>query len=169
TGGPFMVSGSHTYASTGPESISASVSDDGGSTTSVSGCTVLIFAPVATGGAFVLGDGISAPGTAVTFWGAQWSTLNTLSGGPAPSSFKGFALSPATPSCGLDWSTDPGNSASPPAGPLPAFIGVIVTNSSSQSGSQITGDTVHMVVVQTNSGYTPAVGYAGIGSVDAQL
>src|SRR5205823_8080603 len=146
TGGPFMVSGSHTYASTGPESISATVTDDGGSTTSVSGCTVLIFAPVSTGGAFVIGDGNSAPGSAVTFWGAQWSTLNTLSGGPAPSSFKGFALNPATPICGVDWTTDPGNSASPPAGPLPAFIGVIVTSSSSQSGSQISGDTVHMVV-----------------------
>src|SRR5438094_814593 len=169
TGGPFMVSGSHTYASTGPELISATVTDDGGSPTAVSGCTVLIFAPVSTGGAFVIGDGNSALGTAVTFWGAQWSTLNTLSGGPAPSSFKGFALSPATPSCGADWSTDPGNSVSPPAGPLPAFIGVIVTSSSSQSGSQISGDTVHMVVVQTNNGYAPAVGHAGTGRVVAQV
>jgi hypothetical protein len=169
TGGPFTVSGSHTYGSTGPESISATVTDDGGSTTSVSGCTVLIFAPVSTGGAFVIGDGNSAPGTAVTFWGAQWWTLNTLRGGPAPASFKGFALSPAAPSCGADWSTDPGNSAPPPAGPLPAFIGVIVTSSSSQSGSQISGNTVHMVVVQTNPGYGPAVGHAGTGTVVAQV
>src|SRR5207247_3363167 len=108
-------------------------------------------------------------GTAFTFWGAQWSTLNTLSGGPAPSSFKGFALSPATPSCGTDWSTDPGNSASPPAGPLPAFIGVIVTSSSSQSGSQISGNAVHMVVVQTDPGYRPALGHAATGSVVAEV
>src|SRR5437762_10512964 len=164
-----MVSGSHTYDSTGTVSISATVTDDGGSTTSVSGCTVLIFAPASTGGAFLIGDGNSAPGTAVTFWGAQWSTLNTLSGGPAPSSFKGFALNPATPNCGIDWSSDPGNSASPPAGPLPAFIAVVVTSSSSQSGEQISGDTVHIVVVQTNNGYAPSVGHAGAGTVVAQV
>ena len=169
TGGPFTVSGSHAYASLGPESISAMVTDDGGSTTSVSGCTVLIFASVSSGGAFVIGDGNSATGTAVTFWGAQWSTLNTLSAGAAPSSFKGFALNPATPSCGIDWSSDPGNSASPPAGPLPAFIAVVVTSSSSQSGSQISGNAVHMVVVQTDPGYGPAVGHAGTGTVVAQV
>ncbi len=169
TGGPFTVSGSHTYSSTGPESISVTVNDAGGSTTSLSGCTVLVFAFAPSGGAFVIGDGSSAPGTAVTFWGPDWWKLNTLSGGPAPASFKGFALNPATPSCGTNWSTDPGNSAPPPAGPLPAFMGVIVTSSSSQSGSAISGNTVHAVVVQTNAGYAPAVGHAGMGTVVAQV
>ena len=95
--------------------------------------------------------------------------LNSLIGGPAPASFKGYALDPATPSCGTDWSTDPGNSAPPPAGPLPAFMGVIVTSKSSQSRMQISGNTVHMVVVQTNPGYAPSVGHAGTGTVVAQI
>ena len=58
--------------------------------------------PVATsGGSFVIGDGNAAVGQKVTFWGAQWSKLNTLSGGSAPASFKGFENMPATlPSCG---------------------------------------------------------------------
>jgi len=169
TGGPFMVSGGHTYSSTGPDSISVAVSDDGGSTTSVSGCTVLIFAFAPTGGAFAIGDGNSALGTAVTFWGPEWWKVNSLSGGPAPASFKGFALNPATPSCGANWSTDPANSAPSPAGPLPAFMAVLVTGLSSQSGSQIFGNTVHMVVVQTKAGYAPAVGHAGTGTVVAQI
>ena len=33
-------------------------------------------------GAFVLGN--LSPTGAITFWGAQWATLNLLSGGPAP-------------------------------------------------------------------------------------
>src|SRR5207247_9304752 len=115
------------------------------------------------------GDGNSAPVTAVTCWVAHWSTLTTLSGGPAPSSFKGFALNPATPSCDIDWSSDPGNSASPPAGPLPAFIAVVVTSSSSQSGEQISGNAVHMVVVETDPGYRPALGHAATGSVVAEV
>jgi len=169
TGGPFTVSGSHTYSSTGPESISVTVNDDGGSTTSLSGCAVLIFAFAPNHGGFVVGNGNGATGTPVTFWGPRWSRLNTLSGGSAPASFKGYALNPATPSCGTNWSTDPGNSAPPPAGPLPAFMSVMVTSSSAQSGSQISGNTVHMVVVQTNPGYAPDVGHAGTGVVVAQI
>lgn len=42
----------------------------------------------------------SANGSPVTFWGAQWAQLNSLSGGSAPASFRGYAASPATPGCG---------------------------------------------------------------------
>ena len=49
-----------------------------------SACKVLVFAFAPGGGAFVIGNGNSANGTAVTFWGAQWWKLNTLSGGPHP-------------------------------------------------------------------------------------
>ena len=62
----------------------------------------------------------SATGTAVTFWGAQWSQLNPLSTGSAPNSFKGFALKPTTPSCGTGWSTDRVDRAQ--AAGLPALI-----------------------------------------------
>jgi PKD repeat protein len=165
SGGTFTVSGSHTYATLGSHTITVSITDDGGSTATTGGCTVLTYTPVP----FVIGDGNSATGTAVTFWGAQWWKLNTLSGGTAPASFKGFALKPSTPSCGTDWSTDPGNSAPPPSGPLPAFIGLIVTSSTSKSGSQISGNTVHVVVVRTNPGYSDNPGHPGTGTVVAQV
>jgi hypothetical protein len=127
----------------------------------------LVFAFAPGGGAFVIGDVSNKPNAAVTFWGAQWSMLNVLSGGAAPSAFKGYALNPAIPSCGASWSTDPGNSAPPPSGPLPAYMGVIVSSSTTQSGSQISGNTAHIVVVQTDTGYDPNAGHAGTGTVVA--
>ncbi len=167
-GSGFKVSGAHVYASSGYYTITVTTADVGGST-AVSTCKTLVaqFAP--GGGSFVIGDGNSAVGTAVTFWGAQWWKLNTLSGGAAPASFKGFATNPAAPACNIDWSTDPGNSAPPPAGPLPAYMAVIVTSSSSKSGSQISGNTPHIVVVQTDAGYDSNPGHAGTGTVVAQL
>jgi hypothetical protein len=172
TGGPgtspYTVSGSHTYTSTGIFTITTTVNDDGGSTTTTS-CEVVVFAFAPGGGSFVIGDQNSAVGTSVTFWGAQWSKLNSLSGGTAPAAFKGFALNPNTPSCGTGWSTDPGNSTPPPAGPLPAYMAVIVSSSISQSGSQISGNTPHIVVVKTNSGYAPNPGHAGTGTVVIQV
>jgi hypothetical protein len=65
------------------------------------------------------------------------------------------------------WSTDPGNSSNPPAGPLPAFMGVIAASTVTKSGSQISGDTTHIVVVQTNPGYDSNPGHAGTGKVVA--
>jgi hypothetical protein len=162
-GGPFTVSGTHTYATLGSHTITTSISDDGGSTASSGSCSVLTYQPVP----FVIGDGNSATGTAVTFWGAQWWKPNTLSGGPAPASFKGFALNPTTPMCGVDWTTGPGNSPPPPSGPLPSFMGIIVTSSASKSGPVISGNTVKVVVVQTNPGYKNDPGHAGTGTVVA--
>ena len=165
TGGPFTVSGSHNYLTGGPHTIKVHIVDDGGSTADTGDCSVVVFTP----STFAIGDGNSANGTHVTFWGAQWWKLNSLSGGAAPASFKGFALSPATPSCGVNWTTGPGNSPHPPAGPLPEFMGVIVTSSVHQSGSQISGNTVHMVVVHTDPGYSNNPGHAGTGDVVAQI
>lgn len=166
-GGSYSVAGSHTYASTGYFPVAVHVDDVGGSTADVSPCTVLVFAFAPGGGSFVVGDGSSANGNAVTFWGAQWAKRNVVSGG-APAAFKGYAKSPATPACGGTWSTDPGNSAPPPAGPLPAYMGVIVTSTPSKSGTPITGDIGHIVVVKTAPGYGPDPGHAGTGTVVAQ-
>jgi len=121
--------------------------------------------PGLSGGSFVIGNLNSAIGTSVEFWGAQWAKLNRLSGGAAPASFKGFAESPKTPACGTNWSADPGNSTPPPAGPLPAFMPVIVTSLATQSGSTIHGNTPHIVIVKTNPGYAPNPGHAGTGTV----
>ena len=48
-------------------------------------------------------------------------------------------------------------------------MGVIVSSKISQSGSQISGNTVHLVVVKTNTGYAPDPGHAGTGTVVAQV
>jgi Bacterial Ig-like domain (group 1) len=166
--GPYTVSGSHAYTSTGPFTITTTITDAGGSTT-VATCRTLVFAFAPGGGSFVIGDENSATGTPVSFWGAKWWKNNSLSGGSAPPSFKGFAETPATPSCGTGWSADPGNSTPPPDGPLPADMGIIVASKITKSGSQISGDTVHIVVVKTNPGYQPNPGHAGTGTVEAQV
>ena len=129
----------------------------------------LVFAFAPGGGAFVIGDEESALGTHVTFWGAQWAKINEMTGGSGPASFKGFAESPAVPSCGTTWSSDPGNSTPPPNGPLPAFMGVIVSSSVSQSGSTITGNILSIVVVTTNPGYDSNPGHAGTGTIVAKF
>jgi hypothetical protein len=130
---------------------------------------LLTFAFAPGGGAFAIGDGNSAIGTSVTFWGPQWGKLNSVSGGPASASFKGFAENPTTPSCLISWTADPGSSTPPPAGPLPAYMAVIVTSSVSQSDSAIFGNTVHIVVVKTDPGYAPDAGHSGTGTVVAQV
>ena len=167
-GGGFDVNGAHTYTSTGPFTVTATIVDDGGSTASTS-CTFLIGA-VTAGGSFVIGDLNAGIGAAVTFWGAQWSKLNSLSGGPAPAAFKGFSNTPAAnPACGQSWSTDPGNSSGAPAPPLPAFVIVRVASLTSQSGSTIAGNTPHLVVVQVDPGYEANPGHAGTGTVAGVL
>ena len=116
---------------------------------------------------FVIGDGNAAVGSAVTFWGAQWWKLNSVSGGSAPPSFKGFALNVA-PGCG-GFTTDPGNSPPPPDGPVPAYINVLVTNSVQKSGKTISGTVTNIAVVQTDPGYDGNPGHAGTGTVVALL
>ncbi len=120
----------------------------------------------AQGGSFVIGDGNAKVGNQVEFWGAQWAKTNQLSGGPAPRSFKGFENSVASPTCGTKWTTNPGNSSGPPD-TIPAFMGVIVSSKIDKSGSTISGDTVHIVVVKTDPGYAPNPGHAGSGRVIA--
>jgi PKD domain-containing protein len=168
SGGSYSVSGSHAYGSTGFFNVSAAIKDVGGSSATTPPCQMLVFAFAPGSGSFVIGDKNSADGTAVTFWGAQWGKLNSLSGGDAPASFKGFAGNPSTPTCGTGWSAGPGNSTPPPAGQLPAFMGVIVSSSVSKSAAQISGDTPHIVVVKTNPGYAPNPGHAGTGTVVSQ-
>ncbi len=128
----------------------------------------LVFAFLSRG-SFVIGDHNRANGSAVTFWGAQWSKDNSLAFGSAPPSFKGFSENATSPSCGTGWSADPANSSGPPDGPLPAFMAVIVTSSANKSGSTISGHAVHIVVVRTNPDYAPNPGHAGTGTVIAQI
>jgi hypothetical protein len=113
---------------------------------------------------FVVGDQNAALGSSVTFWGAQWWKLNSLSGGTAPASFKGYADTVAG-SCGGSWTTYPGNSSDPPAGPLPGLIEVLVASHVTKSGRIISGDTSAIVLVETNLGYQGDPGHPGTGTV----
>ncbi len=114
-------------------------------------------------GAFTLGDKTVAAATAtttVTWWADNWNQLNSLSGGTAPSADKGFAgtvtLPTTTPpaACGSAWATTGGNSPPPTSG-VPSYMGTLVTSKVTKTGSGISGNTVHIVVVKTNPGYQP--------------
>jgi hypothetical protein len=122
-------------------------------------------------GSFALGDLSSAVGSTATFWSSQWSGTNALTGGIAPASFKGFVNGLATtpPACGGTWTTEQGgNSVKPPdAGTLPSYMGVVVTNSVTKSGSTSSGNVARIVVVQTATGYAPAPGHVGTGLIVA--
>jgi hypothetical protein len=132
----------------------------------------LYLAPTASAGSFTIGDGNAVLGSHVTFWGAQWWKLNTLSGGEAPSSFKGWVNSFPAPMCEFAWTTGTGNSSEPPQAPLPPYIDVAVASKVNQEGSVIASSTTPKVVrVQTNvayekkSGYQNDPGHEGIGIV----
>jgi Big-like domain-containing protein len=149
--------------------IHAQFAGDGFYLPSSDDATTLVFAFLAHG-TFAVGDGNATNGASVTFWGAQWAQLNTLSGGPAPASFKGFAAetSATPPACATSYTASPGNSGGPPSS-LPSFMAVAVSSSVTKSGSTITGDITRLVIVQTNPGYAPDPGHAGTGTVVAQF
>ena len=48
-------------------------------------------------------------------------------------------------------------------------MAVIVSSSITKSGSTISGNTAHMVIVRTNPGYAPNPGHPGTGDVVAQI
>lgn len=114
-------------------------------------------------GTFVIGDQNVLLGSQVTFWGAQWWKDNPLSTGLAPASFKGFAVD-ATPTCGQDWTTDPGNSSHPPA-TVGDVIPVIVSSQITKTGPVISGDTTEVALVQVDPGYAGDPGHPGTGTV----
>jgi len=122
-----------------------------------------------SGGQFVIGNLVTQTnGASVNFWGAQWAKNNPLSGGLAPKSFKGFENGSALPACGSTWTSQPGNSSSPPA-TIPRFMPLIVSSSVSQNGSVITGNVRSIVIVDTDAGYGPSPGQAGTGKIIAIL
>jgi hypothetical protein len=119
----------------------------------------------AASSSFVIGDRDATLGAHVTFWGAQWWKLNSLSGGAAPAAFKGFADTLAEAKCGSSWSTNPGNSSDPPEAPLPGLIEAIASAHIDKSGRTISGDVADVVLISTEPGYGPNPGHAGTGTV----
>jgi hypothetical protein len=160
---PFSYSSAHP----GTDTWQASITNLAGTFTSNT-VTVTWTVPYLASGAFVIGDQSAAAGGTQTFWSAQWWKANSLSGGAAPAGFKGFEDSLSNPTCGATWTTDPGNSPPPPA-TVPAFMAVIVSSSITQSGSTITGNIVHLYVVQTNPGYAPDPGHTGTGTLRVKV
>lgn len=150
----------------GPQPVAASFAGDGFYEPSSDRAQQAIVFAFPSRGVFTVGDQVGGP--AVTWWSSRWSTANPLSGGPAPAAFKGFAGAPATtpPSCDAGWTTSPGNSPATPAD-VPSFMGVVVTGSVSQSGSQLAGSVDRIVVVRTDPGYAPNPGHPGTGTVVA--
>jgi beta-galactosidase GanA len=165
-GDGYDVRGTHTYSTDGSYPVNVTVTDSADQetlATATGRAFAYEFAP--GGGTFVVGDQ-SATGP-VLFWGDTWWTSNALSGGTAVPAFKGFAASPPVPACGTNWVTRVGGSSSPPAGPLPDYLGVIVSSSVSQSGAALSGDTTGIVVVKTDPGYGPLPTEHGTGTVVA--
>ncbi|HEX9697807.1 MAG TPA: hypothetical protein VGB64_16010 [Actinomycetota bacterium] len=122
-------------------------------------------------GAFTLGDltaDAATPTTSVSWWHDEWYLQNSLSGGAAPASFKGFARdqSDAPPACGTTWTTRPGNNSTPPA-TVPTYMGTVVSSEVTKSGSVIESNIVKIVVVRTDLGYAPNPGAAGTGAIVA--
>jgi hypothetical protein len=117
-------------------------------------------------GFFAVGEASAAVGTpAATFWSADWSRANALD---APAAFKGWVAHDGAPACGTAWTTGPGDSTDPPAS-VPRYLAVVVTSAVGKSGSEIGGDTARIVVVETQTGYGPAPGHAGSGTVVARV
>lgn len=154
------IKGCHTYSDLGPHTVTTTLVDSNLSVSATS--TAWVYA-LTDGGSFVIGDGSSSMGSPVTFSGAAWNGANTLSGGPAPDSFKGYADGSA-PACNATWSTGPGNSSAPPA-TVPSYTAVVVSSTITKQGPHITGDTVHVALVRADAGYGPSPGQPGTGTV----
>lgn len=120
-------------------------------------------------GAFVLGNlsvAAAGPTTTLTWWSSEWSLANSLTGGAAPASFKGFAGNPvpsSPPACAGTWTTTSGNSP-PPVGSIPSYMGVLVSTAVNKSGATLSGDTTKIVVIKTAAGYSPSPGHSGTGT-----
>jgi uncharacterized repeat protein (TIGR01451 family) len=158
----------------GSEPVSASFAGDAYYLpSSDTGKTATVFA-FPSRGAFTLGNTTvaTAGSSTVTWWADNWNLLNKLSGGTAPSSFKGFAdtvsLPTSTPpaTCGGNWKSLPGNSP-PPSSGVPSYMGVLVTGTVTKSGNIVAGNTTHIVVVKVNPGYSPNPANHGTGQIVA--
>jgi hypothetical protein len=126
--------------------------------------TVVVFTWT-PGGNFVIGDGSDSVGTTATFWADDWNLKNIVSGGQAPSAFKGFANNPpGKTTCGGSWSTGGGNSP-PPPGAMPTYTAMLSTDRVTKSGKTITGTKPSIVIVRVNPGYSPNPGKTGTAEV----
>lgn len=154
----------------GPGTVTAEFAGDPYYQPSSDSASIILFAFLDSG-SFAVGDLGAAVGSPATFWSSEWSEENALSGGTAPTAFKGFinGLAATPPACGASWTAQQGgNSVGPPTGPLPSYMGVVVTTAVTKSGSVSAGNISQIVVVQTNGEYAPAPGHVGTGPIVAK-
>ena len=144
----------------GPATVTVRFDGDELYSASAATGSAVVYAMPAGGGAFTVGD-LSAAGS-VTFWSPSWWRVNTLSGGRAPASFKGFV---STPFDGV-WLASPGSDRAPAV--VPDWMGVLVASRVSKDGDTITVATTGMVVVHVET-YSPRIGVAGSGTVVATI
>lgn len=154
------------FTDTSSDDENASFVDNARVVSEVDPCATPTPPPTGGNGSFAIGDVDAVVGRQVYFWGSQWAKTNRLSGGAAPSAFKGFAnsIGGTVPNCGGVWRSDPGNSSGPPNS-VPSFITVIASSSITKSGSVINGNNKKIVVVRTDPGYGPNPGHEGTGIV----
>ncbi len=123
-------------------------------------------------GGFVVGDvsaGAPTNGSTVNFWGSQLWKKNVFSGvNNAPASMKGYIDNAPGFACGVNWTSDPGNSSNPPS-TIPVNMVVVVSSTITQSGSTESGNIRHLVVVHASPGYGPAPGHDGYGNIIATI
>ena len=155
----------------GPRTLSATFDGDTNDLPSSASTQATVFA-FPSRGAFTLGDlsvASASAATILTWWGNNWSALNSLSGGTAPASYRGFAdrTSTAVPTCGGTWASAPGASFGGPPSAVPSYMGTVVTSKVSKTATAISGNIIHIVVIKTNPGYQPSRGRPGTGTVVA--
>jgi len=158
----------------GPQPVTATFAGDAYYETSRHSRDAIVFA-FPSKGVFTLGDNSVASATStsrMTWWSDAWWTSNSLSGGTAHDSFKGFSALTQLPttnpadSCGTTFSTPPGNSPTPPTA-VPSYMGVIVASSADKSKKGIKGEWARIVVVKTDAGYSTNPGSTGTGTIVA--
>jgi hypothetical protein len=137
---------------------------------SASGSEITASAP--SSGGFVVGDvsaGAPTNGTQVNFWGSQFWKNNQFSGVVnAPASMKGYIDNAPGFACGVNWTSDPGNSSHPPS-TIPVNMLVVVSSAITQSGSIESGNIKHLVVVSVQPGYAGNPGHQGWGNIIATI
>ena len=124
----------------------------GGSATPTPAGTPVVTPTPTFEGNFVIGDLNAVVGNHVTFFSRHWAEFNSLSGGPAPEGFKGFARhpDPNPAECGGTWTS---SSDSHPPGHVPPLITAIAASSITESESGSTtfmGDIPMLVVIATD-------------------
>ena len=145
-------------------------------TGTVTTSSAIIASPPSSGG-FVIGDvsaGAPTNGNVVNFWGSQLWKKNAFSGvNNSPAQMKGYIDNVPNYACGApnypnSWTSNPGNSSNPPS-TIPLYLLVVVSTAIYASGSTISGNIKHLVVVRVSPGYGPAPGHDGFGQIIATI